>query len=56
VIFPQFCLLRPAQASYIIGTQYKGMVAVIDPQRGSGRSIVFTATHRFAEVKDAKAL
>ena len=33
-----------------------GMIAFIDPQCGSGRSIVSTATHRLAEVKDAKAL
>jgi len=56
VIFLKFCLLRLTQASYIIGAYDKGMVAFIDLQRDSGRSIVFTATHRLAEVKDAKAL
>jgi hypothetical protein len=39
----QFCLLRPAQASYIIRAQDKSMVAFIDPQRDSGRSLVFAA-------------
>ncbi len=56
VICWQFCLLRLMQASYIIGAHDKGMVAFINPQRDSGRSIVFTATHRLGEVKDAKAL
>ncbi|HEX3376097.1 MAG TPA: hypothetical protein VHS29_04510 [Candidatus Acidoferrales bacterium] len=56
IAWQQFYLLRPTRASYIIGAQYKGVIAFIDPQRNTARSTAFAATHRLDEVKDAKAL